>query len=481
MVLISWKPKRNSDKSIHQQIFHYLEERIITGEWPAGYKLPPQRKLAEELNVNRSTIVNVFEDLKSYGLIEGQKGSATRVTTNINTFLTNGNRVNWDFRIKNAIYKESPPFLKTINNLELDSNFIQLSRAELAAELFPKYQMREITRLVGENLNYLGYEDQKGYLPLRESIAKHLKNYGIDTSPDCILVTSGATQGLQLIALGLLEEGSTVFLGTPSYLYSGYNFQSVGIQLRGVAMDEEGMIPFKICNTRKYKNRDAIYSIPSFHNPTGIVMPHSRRNSILEMCLIQGLPLIEDDVYRDLWIDEPPPPPMKSMEGGNSVLYVGSLSKSLSPGLRIGWIVANKPVIERLADIKMQLDHGASIFPQHIAHEWLKGQLYNEYLMEIRKKLRVRRDFLLYMLEKHLGDIASWKVPIGGLFIWVNLNKYNSVRHLYLRLLNRGILIHPGSIYNEDRHSYVRLSFSYASMEELEEGIVVLAEELLKL
>ncbi len=481
MVCEIWKPKRNSDKSIHQQIFHYLEDKIITGEWPAGYKLTPQRKLAEELNVHRSTIVNVLEDLKSSGLIEGQKGSATRVTTNINDFLTKGNRVNWDVRIKNAIYKESPPFLKTINNLELDSNFIQLSRAELADEFFPKYQMREMTRLAGDNLNYLGKEDPKGYFPLRESIARHLKNYGINTSPDCILVTSGATQGLQLIALGLLEEGSTVFLDTPSYLYSRHAFQSAGIHLRGVSMDEKGMIPFEICNIRNYQNRAAIYSIPSFHNPTGIVMPTSRRNSILEMCLTQRLPLIEDDVYRDLWIDEPPPPPMKSMEGGNSVLYVGSLSKSLSPGLRIGWTVANKQVIERLADIKMQLDNGSSILPQHIAHEWLKGQFYNEYLMEIRKKLRVRRDFLLYMLEKHLGDIASWKVPAGGLFIWVNLNKCNSVHHLYLRLLNRGILIHPGSIYNEGRHSYVRLSFSYASVEELEEGIVVLTEELSKL
>ncbi|MDP1419682.1 aminotransferase class V-fold PLP-dependent enzyme [Peribacillus simplex] len=110
-----------------------------------------------------------------------------------------------------------------------------------------------------------------------------LKIRVINTSPDCILVTSGATHGLQLIALGLLEEGSTVFLNTPSYLYSRHASQSAGIHLRGVSMDEKGMIPFEICNIRNYQNRAAIYSIPSFHNPTGIVMPSFRRNSILEM------------------------------------------------------------------------------------------------------------------------------------------------------------------------------------------------------
>jgi GntR family transcriptional regulator of abcA and norABC len=212
-----------------------------------------------------------------------------------------------------------------------------------------------------------GYEEPKGSLRLRQAVCKHLERFGITASPSCVLIVSGALQALQLVSFGLLKKGSILLTETPSYLHSIKVFQSAGTKLIGVPMDQEGI---KTRLVRQYKEQLAaslLYTIPSFHNPTGITMSSSRRAELHQLTRDEQLPVIEDDVYRDLWLDKAPPPPL------NYILYIGSLSKTASPGLRVGWIVGPEPVIERLADIKMQTDYGTSALSQGIAAEWLSG------------------------------------------------------------------------------------------------------------
>ncbi|WML34302.1 PLP-dependent aminotransferase family protein [Clostridium sp. OS1-26] len=188
------------------------------------------------------------------------------------------------------------------------------------------------------------------------------------------------------------------------------------------------------------------------------------------------MPIIEDDVYRELWFDEPPPQPIKAFDKNGLVLYIGGLSKNLSPGLRIGWIVGSEKVIERLADIKMQTDYGTSSLSQNVTTELFSSGLYYQHNDRMRKNVKLRRDVALGALKKYFTGIGTWNIPGGGYFIWLKLNEGISMHQLFTKALNRKILVHPGNLYEFHSDQYLRISYSYASLNEIDYGIKTLSE-----
>ncbi len=200
-------------------------------------------------------------------------------------------------------------------------------------------------------------------------------------------------------------------------------------------------------------------------------MSKKRREEILAASENAQLPIIEDDIYRELWIDEIPPDPIKTIDKNGHVLYIGSLSKTLSPGLRIGWIVGPEPVIERLSDIKMQTDYGSSSLSQRVAAEWFISGEYQQHLEQVRSQLKVRRQLVMSLLETNLKNVAAWNMPKGGFFVWVKILPPLSMKLLYTKALTKGILLNLGSIYAQEKGNYIRLSYAYASLEDLQKGI----------
>jgi len=361
--------------------------------------------------------------------------------------------------------------IQEINHLEFDPKVIRLGTGELSPEIFPKTMMDSILRKLPNRIHSLGYEEPRGLPFLREQISIYLSSFGINASPSSIMIVSGALQALQLICSSLLPKDSTILLERPSYLFSLRLFQSMNMDLCGIPLDNEGMEIAPISFHKKHKNVNLLYTIPCFHNPTGITMTERRRKSIIDVCQKEQLPIIEDDVYRELWLDTPPPTPLKALEKEGLVLYLGSLSKSLSPGLRIGWIVGPEPVIERLADTKMQNDYGSSSLSQWAAAEWLASGLYQTHLEEVRAQLRIRREVACKTLEAHFSDIATWQLPKGGFYVWLILNQAVSMQKLFKEALDHGLLIHPGTIYDILSNRHLRLSYSYASLSEMENGL----------
>lgn len=340
--------------------------------------------------------------------------------------------------------------------------------------------MKDImNKLLGAKM-ILGYEEPKGNLSLRKKIADYLKGQGIYVSPDSILIVSGAIQALQLISIGLLPKGASILLEKPSYLYSLNVFQSAGIRLIGMPLDERGLDVSYIAKYKKQFNASILYTIPSFHNPTNFSMDTKKRTEVMEICNEIGLPIIEDAVYQDLWFDAPISKPLKAYDKNGIVLHIGSMSKVISPGLRIGWIVGSEPVIQRLADIKMQTDYGSSSISQQIAAEWFTNGLYDEHLQFVRTKLKKRRDFMLQMLEKYCHDIATWYEPAGGFYIWLHMNIPVSNRSLFDKALKEKVLLNPGTLYDRSANQFLRLSYSYATLEEIEIGIKKLAQLMKK-
>jgi len=471
-----WKPDKTIEIPMYKQIVDYIKSKLASGEWPVGMRLKSQRELSEAYGVNRSTIVEAIDVLKSEGLIEGQGRRGTVVINNSWSLMASNPPPNWEKYIQSGMHWSNQSTIQAINKLEFEPNMIRLGTGELSPELYPKEEMAEVMCQVGRSVSHLGYEAPKGSLELRKALSAHLKESGIHASPENILIVSGSLQALQLISLGILHANSSVYVEKPSYLKSLNIFQSAGMQLCGVKMDEEGMSLKDLKNRVDIRKTSLVYSIPTFHNPTGGIMSINRRKELLEYCRLERLPIIEDDAYRDLWLDEKPPKPLKSMDTSGSVLYIGSISKSLAAGLRIGWLVGPQTVVDRLGDIKMQTDYGASSISQAILASWLKGGYHSKYTQWLREALKIRRSIAIETLEKHMGDIGSWTYPTGGFYIWLKLNKQLSLRRLFKKAARENILINPGQIYDFEDNQYIRLSYSYATHDELRMGIIRLAE-----
>lgn len=473
---INWRPDKLSTIPLYKQIFDFIKSKISSGEWSIGSRLPTQMELSKTFNVNRSTIVEVFDELKAEGLIESKGSAGTVIINNTWSILTSSPPPDWEKYISGGTHRPNLNVIKLINELEAEKGTIRLGAGELSKDMYPRDFMKDVYNNILQNVNYMGYEEPKGVLALREEICRYLSTMGIITQPSKVLVVSGALQALHLISIGILHKGSSVLIEKPSYLRSLSLFESSGITLRGVAMDKDGVMLNDIIRNSTAKKSELLYTIPSFHNPTGILMPEKRRKDVLELCEKERLAIIEDDTYRELWIDEKPPLPIKAHDHNGVVLYLGSISKSLSAGLRLGWIVGTESVIDRLADIKMQTDYGTSSISQWICYEFLSNGYYEKFLTKLREELRIRRDLTLQILEANYKDIATWNKPHGGFYIWLRLNKQVPMYKLFDACYKRGLIITPGNVYDYTNNRNIRISYSYAALDDLKIGLIELSK-----
>ncbi|WP_322924225.1 PLP-dependent aminotransferase family protein [Paenibacillus campi] len=465
----SWRLEREQTLPLYRQIEQQLRQRIHSGEWPVGTRLPSQRKLAAQLGVNRSTVTLALDELASWGIVAGNKGGGTRVVNNTWNRLA-ADTIDWERYVEAGTHQPNLPAIRQINEVEYRPGILRTGTGEPGQELLPTERVRRILADAGDE-PFLGYEEPKGNLRLRQQIAAYAARQGIACSSDSILIVSGALQALQLIAIGLLARPSYILAEAPSYIQSVRVFQSAGIGVQSVELDEQGIMIGHLQQQIAAHQPRLLYTIPTFHNPTGITMSLARRQELLKLSAHRSLPLIEDDVYRELWLDEMPPPPLKAQDKQGNILYLGSLSKMMSPGIRVGWVIAPVPVIDRLADIKMQTDYGSSGLSQYVAARWLADGHHEQHHTWLREQLRTRRARLLAALELYWGDIAEWNVPAGGFYIWLHLPTNINVHRLFTLALRDQILIHPGYMYDRRAAHHIRLSYAYADIDQLEQGI----------
>ena len=472
---INWKPDRSSNVPLYSQIVGYFTNRISHGDWISGQSLPSQRDLSKSFGVNRSTIVAAMEELMAMGLVESSFGGGTRVAMDSWSLLIQEKAPNWQDYIMSGAFRHNIPTVQVINHLEFQEGTIRLSTGEMSPDLVQTELVKKVMNSLSQKELFMNYPDPLGMPSLRRSVQKLLAKRGINVPLSCILIVSGAVQALQLIASGIVRSTSTVYMEAPSYLCSMNIFQSAGAVLSGVPMDKDGIMPWMIRNQQR-TGPGILYTIPTFQNPTGIVMPESRRKEVLKYCIEHNMPIIEDDVFCDLWLDNPPPPPLKALDNSGSVVYIGSTSKSFSPGLRLGWLVGPESLVERLADIKMQVDYGVSVLPQQVVTELMEQGLYDQGTETVRKALRHRRDFMLKLLEKYFFDIATWEKPTGGFFIWIKLKNQVLAERVFNKALKERLLVPPGTIYGSKSVSCLRLTFGYLDADIMEKSMYQLSQ-----
>jgi Transcriptional regulators containing a DNA-binding HTH domain and an aminotransferase domain (MocR family) and their eukaryotic orthologs len=474
-IAVDWTPDKHGEEPAYRQIVDYISSKISCGDWIIGSKLPSQRVLAEHFGVNRSTVVRALDELCACGILEAHTGKGTTVISNTWSLLMSTAPPDWGKYLKSGTFQENIPTIQTINKLEFKKDIIRLGTGELSPALFPSDMLREVFLRLPDRIPSLNYLEPLGLPELRQALSIRLKKIGIEADPSCILITSGSLQALQLISVCMLKPGSVVYTEAPSYLKSLQVFPSAGMKLSGVPMDREGIQYWNIASEGENLENSLLYTIPTFHNPTGTLMSEARRQELFRFCSGNRLPIIEDNAYGELWLEEEPPSPLKAMDRHGMILYLGTISKTLAPGLRIGWLVGPESVVERLGDVKMQVDYGASSISQWALAELLSGGLYDDYLIGLRRKLKERRDFTLAVLERHFKDLAQWDHPRGGFYIWLKLNKKIPVDQLFQHMLKEHILINPGNVYDAGRSQTIRLSYAYADKQDLASGIEKLA------
>ncbi|MBV2984568.1 PLP-dependent aminotransferase family protein, partial [Staphylococcus aureus] len=286
--------------------------------------------------------------------------------------------------------------------------------------------------------------------------------------------------GLKLIADGLLVPQSKIIIETPSYINSirtWHNIKSKMIPLSINYIKRNINNIFKISSN--YKN-SIFYCIPTLHNPTQNTYTKEERQKIIDQCQKNGIPIVEDSIYSDLWFDEKRPMPMKSLKNSDNVLYLGSLSKTVSPGLRIGWIVADKNVINHLSDLKMQNDYGASSISQYIATKWL-NTYHEKHISELKLELKKRKDIFIDALKTHLSMYGSWNDPSGSFYIWFEFSISINVKKLFNESIKENILIQPGEIYDSNYKNYIRFSYSYIDENDINRSLKKLSNIIKKI
>ncbi|MBT1161452.1 MULTISPECIES: PLP-dependent aminotransferase family protein [Bifidobacterium] len=510
-LVIDWQPDRTSPTPVTEQIVDYMCRRISSGAWPIGSRLPSQRTLAEQFHVNRSTVIAAINELADYGIVEGLHGAGTRIVSNTWSLMLPG-APDWADYVSSGFFKANNATIQTINRMEFAPGITRLGTGELDPRLFPRDMWRRVAGEAADEIDSIGYPAPEGMPVLREAIAAHMRATGIDCDAEQILVTSGALQALQMISVSLLSAGSTVIAEAPSYIKSLQVFQSAGMRLAGVPMDDDGLdvaalrgmlndtttahevdgtVPTAVL-TPRFGRKDVrpgnavLYTIPTNHNPTGITMSEVRRRELIDCCVANRLPIIEDGAYQDLYFGDGDghsdannaagaPTPLKSLDKTGMVITLGSASKTLAPGLRIGWIVADRSIVHRLADVKMQMDYGASVLSQWVYARFLTSGLYDEYLDGLKRELRRRRDAAVETLDRLFGGRAHWTVPQGGFYIWLTFDQPVKIGRLFQLALDRGVLLNPGDIYDFEGDNSLRLSYSYTTPEEFARAAATLA------
>ncbi len=331
------------------------------------------------------------------------------------------------------------------------------------------------------------YGPTEGYAPLRAYLAARLARRGIVAQPDDILITTGSQQGLDLLGKVLLSPHATVLVEEPSYVGALQAFAAYGPRGASAPMDDEGLRVDRVAAALAALERDplipgdevrarVLYTIPTFQNPSGLTMSARRREALIDLCVARRLPVIEDDPYGELRYEGADLPPLRALPGGEETVYLGTFSKILAPGLRLGWVVAPRPLMARLVLAKQGADlHTDTLAQRAVLHYCLHADM-DGHIARLRRVYRERRDAMLAALARHFPAEARWTRPEGGLFIWVTLPEGVDTRALLADALERGVAFVPGSAFHATRDGgqggrSLRLNFSHADPDRIDDGL----------
>ncbi len=474
---------RDSRTPLYLQIRNQLRDMILDGTLSEGSRLLPERKMAAALGVNRSTVVNAYRELAADGLVEARVGQGTtvcRLPLPLTPTPQSPNHLPPQPLVWSEYFVPWPeggrgPLLRDLMALLTRPDTISFAAGVPAPELYPlddfRQTMTHVLNTAGQTL--LQPCPVEGYYPLRQTIAQRMARRGATVRAENILIVTGSQQGLDLIARVFLEAGDMVVLEAPCYLGALQIFGAAGARLLGVPLDEEGMRVDVLENILIRYRPKLIYTLPTFQNPSGCTMAPRRRLQLLELARRHWVPVIEDDPYGELYYTSQAPSPLLALDQNGYVIYLSTFSKILFPGLRLGWVAAPRPVIERLSQIKQLADLHCSTLIQGAVHEFCQRGALDRHLDQVRDLYRQRRDAMLVALANVAPPGLEWDEPRGGFNLWCRLPPGLRAHQLMAEAARQRVALVPGEVFYPDGggQEEMRLNFSCPSVAQIREGV----------
>src|SRR6266566_3829870 len=470
---------RSSDTPLYQQISDKIREAILSGQLAEGIRLPTERALASALQVNRTTVMNAYNQLAGDGLVEGHVGRGTLVKRSQFNYLDDNydaNGPSWLFGLPTTEREILGPDARMLSELaSVGDDIISLAAGTPAIELLPAEMLNAIFAegLVRARQSALGYCPVEGLLSLRRDIAMHMRNRGVAVDAQHILILSGSTQGIGLVGRFLLNPGDEVVVEVPTYLGAIQTFRALGARVIGVPTDSDGM-RVDLLETILARHRPRlIYTLPTFQNPTGVVMSPERRRRLLLLARRYQTPILEDDPYSEVYFEGKQPQPLKSLDTHSQVIYLSTFSKILAPGLRVAWLAAPEPMIERLTLHKQIFDLNTNALGQWAVSEILRRNLLDDHLAMLRQQYRHKRDLMLQAIATHWPKEVRVNHPEGGFHLWCRLPGDIRARSLLREAAHEQVAFVIGEPFHVDGggQQHFRLSYAYPETDHIEEGV----------
>ncbi|WP_019123690.1 PLP-dependent aminotransferase family protein [Brevibacillus massiliensis] len=472
---------KNISLPIYIQIINSIKEQILSGLLPPGFVLPPERKLAASNGVSRSTVVKAYDELKALGLVESHIGKGTVVTEKIEPHPPSK---------KQQVFPLSwhPLFDKKLGNVnDTISDLMNAGSRQDAVSfdagicdprLYPLNQLQAILKEYPLHSEMLGLCAVEGYYPLREELSRLMEERSFSVSPHEVMILSGSMQGIDFAAHTFLSPGDAVIVEEPTFLQAIQRFRAAGAKIIGIPLDREGIRTDVLeAQLARYKPK-FIYTIPTFHNPTGVVMSMRRRKELLDLAHKYQVPILEDDPYGEIHFTKHKFPPLKALDQHGYVIYLSTFSKVLFTGFRVGWVIAPEPVMKKFVILKQITDLHVNTPGQFLLGRFLREGFYEAHLQHQVTAFKQKRDLTVSALNKAEG-LLTFDVPDGGIYLWCKFPDNIPQRALLSLCASKGVNYLPGNLFypqESDGEHFLRLNYSYETQDRIERGISLLLE-----
>jgi len=468
----------SNSRPTYLQIKEYIQNLIVSGSLQSGERLPATRELGALLKVSRNTVIQAYQYLEDDGFIKTIKGKGAYVAA----VAVDKEDLTYSFDWS-SLLNDSAQAAKQLdvekNELRWEKGMISFKSIAPDPDLFEveSFKRSFLNRFALEGAKLLNYGYAKGYQNLLRYLKEYIKNKGVNLSGKDILITNGFTEGLYLILTALMSPGDRIICENPTHNTALKIMKVAGLEVVGVPMLDDG-IDLEVLEAKLATSGIKMgYLIPSYHNPTGLVMSPEKRLKVLKLFETYRVPVLEDGFNEELRYSGAHLAPLLAHAGsGNGVIYLGSFSKILFPGLRIGWIIADQQLIASLESVKRSINIHTSFLDQAILFEYLSSGEFDKYLKKARRVYRERYQSAVALVNQYLPCKKVWGE--GGLHLFIELEEHLDARQILAECYRRGVLFMPGDIFYTDNSgkNTFRLGIARVSREEMERGLRIIGE-----
>jgi len=467
------------DHPVYIQLKDYLKEKIMKGHLLEHQKLPSTRELSKLLLVSRNTVLNAYADLEQEGIIYAIKGKGNFVGK-VTTLKAPSIELKWKERLNKAtLLADELDLMK--QDIHWEKGMISFNSVAPEEKLFDveNFKRAFLTRMSLEGDIVLNYGYAKGYKPLIEYLLHYMEMKGVDISNKDILITNGFTEGLDILLSSLAKKSGRVICENPTHHAALKLFRLHGFDIHGIDMKDDGIDIEQVEKSLSEKEFDFAYLIPSYHNPTGIVTSSEKRAEIIKLFSQHQIPIVEDGFNEELRYSGSHLAPLMAFIGeGNNVIYISSFSKILFPGLRVGWILADKELIHCLESMKRARTIHTSTLDQAVLYQYLQDGYFEKYLK--KAKFVYKKKYELARQACHQYIPFKRMTGDGGLHLFIELEEGMNARTLLEKCYQRGVVFYPGDVFysNGEGSNTFRLGFSRLTEEDIVRGIKIIGDTL---